>query len=90
VPIFGGHSFTVNGLIHLVCAFLEVGHGLLSVKEQNQIRHSGEIHCAEVDQRPLGKRVRTLRHLVVELPEGRNSRPRSSPSPKFPHPTEMR
>jgi hypothetical protein len=47
VPIFDGYSFTVNELIHLVCAFLEVGHGLLSVKGQNEVRDSGEARRAE-------------------------------------------
>jgi hypothetical protein len=79
----------VNGFIHLVSAFFEVGRGLLSVKEQSQLRYSGEVRHAGVDQRPLGRRVRLLRHLVVELPRRNGLPPALLALPELPHPTEM-
>jgi hypothetical protein len=85
VPIFAGHSFTVNELIHLVCAFLRVGHGLLSVKGQNQVRHSEEVRRAE----EISHRWADVSDFSVtswsNCREGTDSRPRSSHSSKLPH-----
>jgi hypothetical protein len=90
VPIFGRHSFTVDELIYFVCAFLEVRCGLLSVKEQNQVRYSGEVRRAE----GISDRWADLSDFSVtsssNCTEGMDSRPGSLHSPKLPYMTEMR
>jgi hypothetical protein len=86
VPIFDGHSFTINELIHLVCTFLEAGHNLLSVKEQNQVRHSWKVRRAE----GINNRWTDVSFTwSSNCPQGTDSRPRSSHCPKLLHPTEM-